>query len=68
MDFRSFGNVQMVEHTIMDEDLDSVNSFSEPDKVKPRALKIEKVTNGMANVIIPKSSWNMLRFSTGAQG
>ena len=68
MDFRSFANVQMVEHVIMNGDLEAVNSFSEPDKVKPRTQKIKKVTNGIVDVIIPKSSWNMLRFSTGNQG
>jgi len=68
MDFRSFANIRMVEHSIMDGDLQSVNSFTEPDKVKPRNQKTNQVTNGVVNVIIPKSSWNMLRFSTGAKG
>jgi len=68
MDFRSFGNIQMVEHILMDGDLTAVNSFIEPEKVKPRIQKTEKVTNGCVDVTIPKSSWSVLRFTTGAQG
>lgn len=68
MDFRSFSNIQMIEHVIMDSDLDAVNSFSEPNKVAPRNLKIQNVTNGMVDVVIPKSSWHMLRFITVTQG
>jgi alpha-N-arabinofuranosidase len=67
MDFRSFANTRMVEHMVMDGDQKAINSFSEPDKVKPRTRKISKVANGMVDVVIPKSSWNMLRFCTGPQ-
>lgn len=65
MDFRYFANIQMIEHLSMDGDLTSINSFNDPDKVKPRVNKITKVENGMVNVVIPKSSWNMLRFIMG---
>ena len=68
MDFRSFDSLQMVEHRIMNGDLQAVNRFSEPDRVKPRNQVISKVDHGRVNVIIPKSSWNMLRFTTGVQG
>lgn len=63
-DFRSFGGVKPIEHVILDgSDLRAVNSFAEPEKVKPRSLPIEAIQAGLIQVILPKLSWNMLRFS-----
>ena len=64
MDFRSFGNVQMIEHVVMEGNLEACNSIAAPDTVKPATRAVQPVTNGMVDVLISKSSWNMLRFST----
>jgi alpha-N-arabinofuranosidase len=64
MDFRSFGNLQMIEHVIMAGDLDAINSVEEPERVKPGHLQTQNVDRGLVDIIIPKSSWNVLRFST----
>jgi alpha-L-arabinofuranosidase len=64
MDLRSFGQLQMVEHWVMDGDLDASNTAAEPDRVLPRRNPVKLVSGGIVAVVIPKSSWNVLRFST----
>lgn len=65
IDFRSFENIIPIEHVVLDgPDLYAQNTFDEPDKVKPRNVKIESNQGGIVDVIIPKLSWNMIRFST----
>jgi alpha-N-arabinofuranosidase len=64
LDFRSFGNVTPLEHQVMDgSDLTAVNSFNDPEKVKPHTVAIPGQSGNMISVILPKLSWNMLRFS-----
>ena len=63
MDFRSFGSVKLVEHVVLDgTDLFAINSFDKPDKVKPRNMKLEGTEGCVTKTILPKMSWNMLRF------
>jgi alpha-N-arabinofuranosidase len=64
LDFRSFGKVTPLEHQVMDgPDLTAVNSFSEPERVKPRIVAISGPSGNIARVVLPKLSWNMLRFA-----
>lgn len=65
LDLRSFigKNIDFIEHLVMNGyDLDAKNTFEEPDKVKPKKQnKIEK-NNKNYNIILPKLSWNVIRF------
>jgi len=52
-----------LEHVVLNgSDLEAVNSFAEPEKVKPGKLKISGDKANQLPVILPKLSWNMLRF------
>jgi len=63
-DFRSFGPVTPLEHIVLNgPDLLAVNSFSEPEKVKPHHQPISGNGSNQLPVIAPKLSWNVLRFS-----
>ncbi|MDQ0877373.1 alpha-N-arabinofuranosidase [Paenibacillus sp. V4I3] len=65
MDLRSFSGVRGIEHMIMDgQDLEAKNSFDEPNKVVPRIASMIEHGDKVRNVVIPKLSWNVLRFST----
>lgn len=64
LNFRSFGEVIPIEHSVLDGiDLNAKNSFSEPDKVKPRNVSISMKKGEEFDILLPKLSWNMLRFS-----
>jgi alpha-N-arabinofuranosidase len=64
LDFRSFGLLKLLEHAVLDgPDLSATNNFKEPEKVKPRYLKASCNSAGQLKVVLPKLSWNMLRFS-----
>lgn len=64
-DLRSFGDVRIIEHTIMDgPDIHAVNSFEEPEKIKPLNVPVSGSWGKTFNIVLPKLSWNMLRFST----
>jgi Alpha-L-arabinofuranosidase len=61
-ELRSFGNVSVVEHVVLDgSDLNAVNSPEEPEKVTPRKLDITKNGSDL-KFVLPKASWNMIRF------
>jgi alpha-N-arabinofuranosidase len=63
-DFRSFGSITPLEHVILNgSDLSAVNSFVEPDKVKPRNVPFLETGNSEIKAKLPSLSWNMLRFS-----
>jgi alpha-N-arabinofuranosidase len=64
IDLRSFGNVKMTEHLIMDGlDLHAQNTFAAPDAVVPRA---EAVMDDGPHFVtkLTKLSWNVFRFVT----
>lgn len=66
LDFRSFGSVRPLEHIVLNgPDLSAVNSFAEPEKIIPRSLSISGNNAARHSVVLPKLSWNMLRFSAG---
>lgn len=65
LDFRSFGSVKPIEHVMLNgPDLLAANSFGEPEKVKPKNVSISGNGTNQLPVIVPKLSWNVLRFST----
>lgn len=64
LDFRSFGPAELLEHILLNgPDLGAANSFSDPERVKPRALPVSPMNTDQISVVLPKLSWNMLRFS-----
>lgn len=64
VDFRSFGQVVPIEHWILDgEDLSAVNSFETPERVRPRRVEMAGIKTERIEIVLPKSSWNVLRFS-----
>jgi alpha-N-arabinofuranosidase len=66
LDFRSFGSVVPLEHVVLDgPDPAAANSFAEPGRVKPRKVAIGGNGATRLKVVLPKLSWNMLRFKIG---
>lgn len=64
-DFRSFGKVTLLEHVVLNgPDLSAVNSFEAPETVKPHNQPVNSQPSAQQQVILPKLSWNLLRFST----
>ncbi|HBE79446.1 MAG TPA: alpha-N-arabinofuranosidase [Firmicutes bacterium] len=64
LDFRSFGAVAPLEHVVLDgPDPAAVNSFEEPERVKPRNVAIDGQDETRPKVVLPKLSWNMLRLA-----
>lgn len=62
-DFRSFGSIEPLEHVVLNgNDPGAVNSFEEPEKIKPHNEKIYRNNVNQLFVVLPKMSWNMLRF------
>jgi alpha-N-arabinofuranosidase len=65
MDLRSFGDLEMVEHIILNgDDLHAVNTFDQPDIVKPSNLPVKDGKVDSLEMVIPKVSWNVIRFKT----
>ena len=63
IDLASFGELAMTEHLCLDgSDLNAKNTFENPDCVVPRAIDPVKGEFGECSVVLPKQSWNMLRF------
>ena len=64
IDFSSFGQLTLVEHICLyGDDLHAINTFEEPEKVKPMSLSIEQQTGTSFEVSVPRLSWNVLRFT-----
>ncbi len=67
MDMRSFGCLSMIEHICLDGDnLHAVNSFEKSDTVLPKKLETVKGSIDIIELVIPKHSWNVLRFALKA--
>jgi len=62
LNLRSFEKVSMIEHICLDGEPNITNTFSDPDQVKPRNLVAVKGVFNSCETIIPKLSWNILRF------
>lgn len=60
--FRSFGQVKVIEHLVMDgTNLDATNTFEAPDNVKPSQIDSTSKTGDHLEIKLPKMSWNMIR-------
>ena len=58
-----FGSLEIIEHWVMDSnDLFASNTFKEPSKVIPRLTPIKKSIGKEFDIILPKLSWNVVRF------
>jgi alpha-N-arabinofuranosidase len=63
IDLNSFGKLVMTEHLCLDgPDLNAKNTFEHPDTVVPREIAPVTGEFNECNVLLPKRSWNMLRF------
>ena len=59
-DFRSFGNVELIEHIqLCDDQPLAGNTFKNPNRIVPNNMEINKDADF---VILPKLSWNVLRY------
>ena len=57
----------MTEHICMDgDDLNAQNTFDAPDRVTPRRIAPEKGRFQIREVLLPKRSFNVLRFKAEA--
>lgn len=64
MDLRSFDNITTKEHTVLKSgNLFDTNTFENPLNVKPQQGELPKGNNGCFETVLPKHSWNVLRFS-----
>ena len=64
LDFSSFENLTLIEHICLTgDDLHAINTFEEPENVKPVSLSIENQTGTSFDLSLPKLSWNVLRFT-----
>lgn len=63
LDFAEFGNLKMTKHEVMSgDDIFAVNSFEEPDNVKPFDGELVDVDKNIFKVILGKMSWHMMLF------
>jgi alpha-N-arabinofuranosidase len=59
---RAFPSLVMGEvTTLSDDDSDAVNTAEQPDRVVPRRLPDTKVQDGALEVVLPPTSWTMIR-------
>jgi len=66
-DVRSFGEVEVIEHIVLDgDDLKAVNTFEDPYRVCPRKETVEKGICDTFKMILPKLSWNVIRMKNVA--
>ena len=64
IDLRSFGDLQIREHTILHhDDVKAVNTEENPKNVYPSQGPGGTIENGRAAVTIPALSWNVIRFA-----
>ena len=63
LELRSFAELRMTGWSVLDGDLNAVNSEEEPDRVKPREAAVPATTGRWFSLDLPKGSWNVLRFS-----
>jgi len=60
-DFRSFGELRIVSHSVMHhDDMKAVNTEENPNEVVPKDMDISKAREG---IILPAASWNVIRLT-----
>ncbi len=61
IDVTGLGEVELVEtHVLHDDDPSARNTLEEPDRVRPRALDVARVENGILRVTLPPIAWAAL--------
>lgn len=61
-----FGDVTLTQHIVLDgDDLSASNTFETPDNVVPREIAVGKEEAKSLNTVLPKLSWNVLRYTVG---
>lgn len=63
LNMASFGNSTMTMRTeLAGDDVNAVNTFDNPDLVKPRNAELVQADNGVYTLILKPASWNVFRF------
>jgi alpha-N-arabinofuranosidase len=63
IDLASFGRLSMTEHICLNgNDLNAKNTFEHPDCVSPREITPVRGEFSKCSILLPKQSWNVLRF------
>ena len=63
MDLRQFAGFELEEHILCThDDLKAVNTEANPDNVKPVKYNGSKLEDGKLTSVLPKKSWNVIRF------
>lgn len=63
MDLRQFEGFELEEHILCThDDLKAVNTEANPDNVKPVKCNGSKLEDGKLTSVLPKKSWNVIRF------
>ncbi len=63
LQLEQFGDMQMVERQVLTgEDLFAVNSFESPNNITPIDVDVTSKADTQFQVVLPKTSWTMLRF------
>lgn len=66
-DLRSFGEIQVKEHIVLEsEDLKAVNAYGS-EQVKPKQVKRSTVERGRMNTVLRKASWNVIRLQKNSK-
>ena len=66
-DLRQFKDYRIVEQLVLhNDDLLAVNTEDAPDRVVPKAVSTVKLEDGRLSGVLPKLSWNVIRFKKEA--
>lgn len=61
-DLRQYPGFEVLSHTVLaDSDLKAVNTFEQPDRVKPSGADASKLDSGVLTSVLPKASWNVIK-------
>ncbi|MNY24505.1 Intracellular exo-alpha-(1-_5)-L-arabinofuranosidase [compost metagenome] len=62
LDIRSFGDVSLIEHIVLEhDDLKAVNTKLNPNNIKPHHGGKSHLDNGHVTSQLAKASWNVIR-------
>jgi alpha-N-arabinofuranosidase len=63
INLKGFEGYKLIEHTeLYSNDIDAVNTFENPDVIKPQINSSTKLEGGIVSSILRKLSWNVIRF------
>ena len=61
-DARSFGDLRLIQHLVLEGDLQAVNT-AEEERVRPHAGGNSAFEDGFIRSVLPKASWNVIRLA-----